>query len=350
MNIYKDAETVGTKLKKHYSNTGELASYTACNCVITRGQDDERIATSDEIFQEHFFKNSKRVLMIGEAGFGKTYLLQRVQQQWAEGNILKDVIIMYIRLGGLSKSSCIVEEVVNSMNGKIQSVEAIFNAMREMDTLVLLDGLSHLKLENDSALKTSTYKTITVEHLLNNELNSFPRLKVWATVRLNKIREFLFLARDTSVNLNGFTDLQRETYWEKTIKEIDESRVQDLGGNGKLSKSMEAFWPKKKSFYSKVEKSPLLVHILVLVVQGKITNADFVEKFSLSFFLADNVSFFWALCKCLNIDDDIWCRKFERKDVVFDREAPGYSEDLAKHVCTSFKRSGVSIPYFSFLY
>ncbi|XP_071843302.1 uncharacterized protein [Apostichopus japonicus] len=345
-NTLENVETVIDVLKKLYRKAGQQTLYTTCDCVITRVQEEERKSTSDEILQKQFFENNERVLIIGEEGFGKTYLLQYVLQQWAKGIILNDVILIYIKLHGLSRNSCILEEVVKATNGEIQSVEAMSSALQQRNTLVLLDGLSHLKLKTDSATKTSRNNSLTVENLLNNELNSFPRLKVWATVRLNKSRKLLFPTKETSVNLNGFTDCQRKTYWKNTITDIDPTRVQNLDGNEITTESMEANWKNIFTIDSNVKKSPLLTHIFFLLSQGSFTKEYCYQKLRLNFSLTDNVYVFWKLWKYWDIDN--WCRKFEKKDIVFDREAPGYSEDLVKDVCNSCKRSGVKLGKLTF--
>lgn len=101
-----DLETVEKALKEHYCTAGELTFYTECSCVIKRGH-DEHTSSSDDIIEEQFLQSNKRVVIIGEEGFGKTYLLQYVLQQWATGIILNDVILIYIKLHGLSRNSCI---------------------------------------------------------------------------------------------------------------------------------------------------------------------------------------------------------------------------------------------------
>ncbi|XP_071843235.1 uncharacterized protein [Apostichopus japonicus] len=109
---------------------------------------------------------------------------------------------------------------------------------------------------------------------------------------------------------------------------------------------MEAIWKNIFQIDSNVKKSPLLTQILFLLFQGSFTKEYCYQNISLNFSLTDNVYVFWKLWKYWNIDN--WCRKFERKDVVFDREAPGYSEDLVKDVCTSCKRSGVILGKLTF--
>ncbi|PIK47351.1 hypothetical protein BSL78_15800 [Apostichopus japonicus] len=161
-----DLETVEKALKEHYCTAGELKFYTECSCVIKRGH-DEHTSSSDDIIEEQFLKSNKRVVIIGEEGFGKTYLLQYVLQQWVTGIILNDAILIYIKLDGLSRNSCILEEVVKSTKGKIQSIKALSSALQEKDALVLLDGVQNLALENNP--QTSNMQNsnpLTVESLL----------------------------------------------------------------------------------------------------------------------------------------------------------------------------------------
>ncbi|PIK56628.1 hypothetical protein BSL78_06484 [Apostichopus japonicus] len=332
----EDLETVEKALKEHYCTAGELTFYTACSCVIKRGH-DEHTSTSNEIIGEQFFKSNKRVIIIGEEGFGKTYLLQYVLQQWATGIILNDVILIYIKLESLSRNSCILEEVVKSTKGKIQSTKAISSALQEKDALVLLDGVQNFPLEdNPQTSNLHNSNPLTVESLLNNTYHSmFPNLKVWSTFR-PKVGGVTFKTPYTSVNLDGFSEPQRKTYWRNTVEVfkqiclkattygdlIGESSVQALLSESELTKLMEASWDNTfQQLDMKVTKSPLLAYIFLLGYLGK-----------MDFDLTENVCIL-ALCKKWKIAD--WCPKFKGKDVLFDRDNLYYSKELMNGFCTS---------------
>ncbi|PIK44129.1 hypothetical protein BSL78_19017 [Apostichopus japonicus] len=151
-------------LKKYFLkpfNSGVNSSYAVCDCVIRTSEGDAYDATSDNILKESFFNNSDCVIFTGKVGYGKTYLFQHVARLWAKGEILQNAIVIYIKLKPFCKKACILEEVVKSMDGQFQSVEAFSNILQEQEEHIPCGQRTPTK-RNDNRIKLQedTYKKV----------------------------------------------------------------------------------------------------------------------------------------------------------------------------------------------
>ncbi|XP_071843277.1 uncharacterized protein [Apostichopus japonicus] len=368
------ADPLKDELIKYYLtkfNAFAESTYATCDCVIRTSEEDAETATSDDILKESFFNNSDCVIFTGKVGYGKTYLFQHVARLWAKGEILQNAIVIYIKLKPFCKKACILEEVVKSMDGQFQSVEAISNILQERECLLLLDGLTNLTLENKDLEKGSKSDTQSKTNSLPadiyklSNLDNFKKLKVWVTCRqLNTIE---FSRRYKKVILKGFNEDQRKTLLQQMVKlnvnEFEETK--DSGEESRLL-SQDSTLPESIDV---ITECPLVFYAFALnylipkyqnKLQAKTDSTIMIANLMGSLLHNDNnqihlshtkhFQLLWALFElCKDEEKSKQIRNiFEGKDLLFTNVNDEDNMSLVKDVCTRYMGANITVSTLTF--
>ncbi|PIK56637.1 hypothetical protein BSL78_06493 [Apostichopus japonicus] len=171
-----------------------------------------------------------RVLFVGEPGIGKSHLFRDISRKWKNGDILKDVILIYLQLQYLSKDACILDELMKMLNREMSVEEAnslIFELERK-DSIVMLDGISNwsrLHYDDNNISNVVSKKRLTVEHILKGFIGNFRNMKFWVT-SCNIDNDLNVMNKPyTRVDVLGFTEIQRTAFFEKFWEENKDKQI-----------------------------------------------------------------------------------------------------------------------------
>ncbi|KAM3843053.1 NLR family CARD domain-containing protein 3-like, partial [Diretmus argenteus] len=190
----------------------------------------------------------RTVLTNGIAGIGKTVLVSKFILDWAKGEANRDVHLIFpftfrelnllqgekFRFAELihkciRETKHIEEEALNYIFTELQRSGNSNYDMNDFKVLFVLDGLdeSSLQLHSTGYEKhlTDVTKSTRVEVLLSNLIkgNLLPSARLWITTRpaaANQIKDV-----DISTEVRGFTDLQKEEYFRKTLTDEELAKI-----------------------------------------------------------------------------------------------------------------------------
>ncbi|KAM3864021.1 NACHT, LRR and PYD domains-containing protein 3-like [Diretmus argenteus] len=190
----------------------------------------------------------RTVLTNGIAGIGKTVLVSKFILDWAKGEANQDVHLIFpftfrelnllqgekFRFAELihkciRETEHIEEEALNYIFTVLQRSGNSNYDMNDFKVLFVLDGLdeSRLQLHSTGYEKhlTDVTESTSVEVLLSNLIkgNLLPSARLWITTRpaaANQIEDV-----DISTEVRGFTDLQKEEYFRKTLTDEELAKI-----------------------------------------------------------------------------------------------------------------------------
>ena len=159
---------------------------------------------------DHDTRNgSKRILVVGEAGIGKTILCASIAEDWANGKLFRDfrmVLLLPLNQRGVSTAQNLLELFKNLYefdSNACSDVEMYLMANRADNILIIADGWDEL-CESESREESFLYR------LLFGDLLSCSSLTVVVTSRLSTSVPQHFISR--FIKVKGFSEATTKAY------------------------------------------------------------------------------------------------------------------------------------------
>ncbi|XP_071843236.1 uncharacterized protein [Apostichopus japonicus] len=200
--------------------------------LVDESSSVHNVTNDDELVKAlHNCDTEKRVLFVGESGIGKSHLFRSIAIKWANGQILKDVILIYLQLDHAPRGACVLKEFLKLMkrdNSKKEIYSLICDLQREK-SIVLLDGISNWsRCCNTSSNNANTnVNFLTIEELLESDNTHFKKMKVWATSR-NVEAMKVMKGNYTKVHLKGLNEENRKKFFNKFLDINSEEKIRRL--------------------------------------------------------------------------------------------------------------------------
>ncbi|XP_034717588.1 NACHT, LRR and PYD domains-containing protein 12-like isoform X2 [Etheostoma cragini] len=168
-------------------------------------------------------KKLRVVLMIGVAGVGKTFLVQKFCLDWAEGLENEDLSLViplsFRELNLIKDEQYSLLELLHVFHPALQKVPA--DQIAGSKVLFVFDGLdeSRLSLDYNSEVVSDVTQKSSVNVLLTNLIQGklLPSALVWITSRPAAANQIPPACVDRVTEVRGFTDAQKEEYFRKRV-------------------------------------------------------------------------------------------------------------------------------------
>ncbi|XP_028428832.1 protein NLRC3-like [Perca flavescens] len=188
-------------------------------------------------------KHIRDVMMIGVAGVGKTFSVQKFCLDWAEGLENQDISLViplsFRELNLIRDEQYSLLELLRVFHPTLQEVPA--EQLAGSKLLFIFDGLDesrlYLDFNNNEAVSDVTQKS-SVNVLLTNLIQGklLPSALVWITSRPAAANQIPPACVDRVTEVRGFTDAQKEEYFRKRVS--DEELSSRIISHIKTSRSL----------------------------------------------------------------------------------------------------------------
>ncbi|XP_035857006.1 protein NLRC3-like [Sander lucioperca] len=173
-------------------------------------------------------KHIRVVMMIGVAGVGKTFSVQKFCLDWAEGLENQDISLViplsFRELNLIKDEQYSLLELLRVFHPTLQEVTA--EQLAGSKVLFIFDGLDESRLSldfnNNEAVSDVTQKS-SVNVLLTNLIQGklLPSALVWITSRPAAANQIPPTCVDRVTEVQGFADAQKEEYFRKRVSDED---------------------------------------------------------------------------------------------------------------------------------
>ncbi|XP_039646645.1 NACHT, LRR and PYD domains-containing protein 3-like isoform X4 [Perca fluviatilis] len=188
-------------------------------------------------------KHIRVVLMIGVAGVGKTFSVQKFSLDWAEGLENQDISLViplsFRELNLIKDEQYSLLELLRVFHPALQEVTA--EQLAGSKVLFIFDGLDESRLSLDFKKKevvSDVTQKSSVNVLLTNLIEGklLPSALVWITSRPAAANQIPPACVDRVTEVRGFTDAQKEEYFRKRVS--DEELSSRIISHIKTSRSL----------------------------------------------------------------------------------------------------------------
>ncbi|XP_014348501.1 NACHT, LRR and PYD domains-containing protein 12-like [Latimeria chalumnae] len=177
---------------------------------------------SKELFTSSEKKlNSKRIILVGKAGMGKTYFSEEFLRNWVEGRTHRYKCIIYLTFRELNSIEYEIS-IKELLEAKCESLSSVLTLKNPDDLLIILDGLDEFKYNLNCDLQSSRSdvdSSFPVHDLVSKLItkNLLPNVDVMVTAPwtfLNKLDQYF----TCMVVIQGFDDQQMKQYFDYLCK------------------------------------------------------------------------------------------------------------------------------------
>ncbi|KAA0721505.1 NACHT, LRR and PYD domains-containing protein 4E NALP-epsilon [Triplophysa tibetana] len=209
----------------------------------TKTSQDKHIKCN-EIFQS--LRNKKKIILTkGVAGIGKTVSVQKLILDWAEGTANQDVDAMFLfpfrEMNQIKDKHISFHEFLQEFYPEIKKLEktTVIKLTEECNVAFIFDGLDESRLSlNFKSRKLSVEERSSVDEMIINLIRGdlLPSSLIWITSRPAAANQIPSKFVGLFTEVRGFTDLQKEEYFRKRIK--DKSQADEMIKHIKRSRSL----------------------------------------------------------------------------------------------------------------
>ncbi|XP_073342942.1 protein NLRC3-like [Pagrus major] len=255
----------------------------------------ETTIRQEDVFKPGGDKPIRTVMTKGVAGIGKTVLTQKFTLDWAEDKANKDIQFTFPftfrELNVLKEKKFSLVELVHYFF--TETKEAGICRFEEFQVVFIFDGLDECRLPlnfHNTEILTDATESTSVAVLLTNLIrgNLLPSARLWITTRPAAASQIPPACVDIVTEVRGFTDLQKEEYFKKRIR--DEEQASKVISHIKTSRSLHIMchipvfcWITatvledvlKTREGGKLPKTLTEMYIHFLVVQSKVKNVKY---------------------------------------------------------------------------
>ncbi|XP_035854061.1 NACHT, LRR and PYD domains-containing protein 12-like isoform X1 [Sander lucioperca] len=173
-------------------------------------------------------KHIRVVMMIGVAGVGKTFSVQKFCLDWAEGSENQDVDLViplsFRELNLIKDEQYSLLELLRVFHPTLQEVTA--EQLAGSKVLFIFDGLDESRLSldfNKRKVVSDVTQKSSVNELLTNLIQGklLPSALVWITSRPAAANQIPPACVDRVTEVQGFADAQKEEYFRKRVSDED---------------------------------------------------------------------------------------------------------------------------------
>uniref|UniRef100_A0A672GY10 B30.2/SPRY domain-containing protein n=2 Tax=Salarias fasciatus TaxID=181472 RepID=A0A672GY10_SALFA len=173
----------------------------------------------------------RTVLTKGVAGIGKTVLTQKFTLDWAEDKTNEDIQFIFPfsfrELNLLKKRHFSLVELVNLFFSGAKRIGICRSG--EFNVVFIFDGLDECRLPLDfhnNEILTDVTESAPLDVLLTNLIwgSLLPSARLWITTRPAAANQIPLECVDMVTEVRGFTDLQKEEYFNKRFRNEDQAR------------------------------------------------------------------------------------------------------------------------------
>lgn len=203
--------------------------YADCQCDLTFTDGDQVTFSSDKVLTGPYIRSEKRVLIVGDAGYGKTMFAKRFVQQWIE-ETSKEYYTFFLPLKGITENMKVSDILKNKICKETEvKSEDIEDLIKTYKCVFLLDGLHEMyfarksnitSIQDESVSQSDDITSgssgdlkVSIKELLTGTLNDiYKNVQVWVTSLDMADVDSLFPKRDIKVKLNGFSESKLREY------------------------------------------------------------------------------------------------------------------------------------------
>ncbi|XP_031141063.1 NLR family CARD domain-containing protein 3-like isoform X4 [Sander lucioperca] len=188
-------------------------------------------------------KHIRVVLMLGVAGVGKTFLVQKFSLDWAEGLENQDISLViplsFRELNLIKDEQYSLLELLRVFHPALQEVTA--EQLAGSKVLFIFDGLDESRLSldfNNNEVVSDVTQKSSINVLLTNLIEGklLPSALFWITSRPAAANQIPPACVDRVTEVRGFTDAQKEEYFRKRVS--DEELSSRIISHIKTSRSL----------------------------------------------------------------------------------------------------------------
>uniref|UniRef100_A0AAQ6IKC2 B30.2/SPRY domain-containing protein n=1 Tax=Anabas testudineus TaxID=64144 RepID=A0AAQ6IKC2_ANATE len=171
----------------------------------------------------------RTVMTKGVAGIGKTVLTQKFTLDWAEDKANQDIQftfpLTFRELNVLKEKKFSLVGLVHHFFTETKGI----CRFEEFQVVFILDGLDECRLPLDfhnNQILTDVTESTSVDVLLTNLIrgNLLPSARLWITTRRAAANQIPPGCLDMVTEVRGFTDLQKEEYFRKRFRDVEQAR------------------------------------------------------------------------------------------------------------------------------
>ncbi|KAM8852767.1 NACHT, LRR and PYD domains-containing protein 3-like [Synchiropus picturatus] len=180
-----------------------------------------------DLLQDH---DGRTLLIMGEAGIGKTVLTQKVILDWAEDKAHQNFDLVlpltFRELNMLKEKKMSLVDLISRFFPETKKANP--NSFEELHIVFIFDGLDECRLPLDfhrnRVLKTVT-EADSLDVLLTNLIkgNLLPSARLWLTTRPAAANQIPPECVDMVTEVRGFTDKQKVEYFVKRSRDITQA-------------------------------------------------------------------------------------------------------------------------------
>ncbi|XP_036420553.1 NACHT, LRR and PYD domains-containing protein 12-like [Colossoma macropomum] len=201
--------------------------------VINIEAESWRCCTEDTpINFSKLFQSESKVLTIGIAGVGKTIAVQKFVLDWAEEKCNQDVefifLIPFRELNPIKDEEYSFQQLLLYFHPELKHLTETGVFDDECRSLFIFDGLDEFRVPlnfNQKRLSGVTEKA-TVDMLLTNLIKGhlLPSALIWITSRPATADQIPLENINLVTEVRGFSDLQKDEYFRRTLKDEHQAR------------------------------------------------------------------------------------------------------------------------------
>uniref|UniRef100_A0A3B3BV54 B30.2/SPRY domain-containing protein n=1 Tax=Oryzias melastigma TaxID=30732 RepID=A0A3B3BV54_ORYME len=225
-----------TELYITEGGTGELNEEHEVRQIEAASRKADRAETSirqEELFQLPAGRQEpiRTVMTKGVAGIGKTVLTQKFTLDWAEGEANQNIHFIFPftfrELNVLKEEKFSLVELVHHFFPETKA--AGICSFEDFQIIFIFDGLDECRLPLDfhkTQILTDPRKSTSVGDLLTNLIrgNLLPSARLWITTRPAAANQIPADCVDMVTEIRGFNEPQKEEYFRKRFRDVDQSR------------------------------------------------------------------------------------------------------------------------------